>query len=164
MWQTLLVTLRTLVFTLNEMENHYWALLTGVTWSELCFNKSFGCFFEKRLTKGKGGHRETSEEAAVGIMTRDDSGLKQLSSHGDSEKQSNLQNFANLQKDERIVQWALTCPSIATTAKMLLCWLLSSHPAVHSNHERDGYFKGEADDDDSKVYLFVFNWDIIHMP
>lgn len=38
-------------------------LLRGGTWSELCFTKYFPCFVEKRLTKGKGGNRETHENA-----------------------------------------------------------------------------------------------------
>lgn len=53
-------------------------------------NKYFGCFVEKRLTKGKGGDRETTEETTVGITAKDEGGLKQFRGHAGREKWSNL--------------------------------------------------------------------------
>lgn len=53
-------------------------------------SKYFGCFVEKRLTKGKGRNRVTNEKAFAVIKNRCDGDLKHVNGNGGSEKQSNL--------------------------------------------------------------------------
>ena len=48
----------------------------------IMFKQILPCFVEKRLAKGRGGSRDSSEESVVVSKTRDDGGLELVRSNG----------------------------------------------------------------------------------